>query len=115
MAAGPQLKQQIVGKVLCLNDIHTAAAPPPRQQRFQHRFSRHPNEKKRHNHFRLSCEQTNQLFMKNEYCILLLKWLLILFHKPEEKDLIWRAGCSSAGGGGPAGSLKKLFPFHYSP
>lgn len=27
--------------------------------------------------------------MNNEYCILLLKWLLILFHKPKEKDLIW--------------------------
>lgn len=28
MAAGPQLKQQSVGKVLCLNDIHTAAPFP---------------------------------------------------------------------------------------
>lgn len=48
--------------------------------------------KKGHNLFRPSREQTDKLFMNNEYCILLSKPLLILFHKP--KDLIYRAGYS---------------------
>lgn len=78
-----------------------------------------PEWKKDHNQFRLSREQTNQLFMNNEYCILLLKWLLILFHKSKK---IWFGGrvfapcvklniqmslATSAGGGGWAGQLKK--------
>lgn len=43
--------------------------------------------KKGHNHFGLSCQQTNSLFMNDEYCILLSKLLLPLLHKLE--DLIY--------------------------